>query len=615
MMLRNKGSIHFLKVFKLSGFGRVTSHFSRRSLSTEKPKIASHGKSGGVGLYFGGGLLFGLGLALGAYSKSLENDKTTALSESGSLKESLDDSVTSLELVAPPTYAGPEEFNEALEQIRKVLGPDSVSTDKDNIKSVSDSFFSTHHPPEPETQHPLVVVSPSSTEEVSQIMKIAHKYRVPVIASSGLTSLEGHTMHTRGPYSISLSFADMDNIIAVHPEDLDAVVQPGVDWQGLDGELLSNDATKHLMFGPDPGIGARIGGMIGTSCSGTNAYRYGTMKENIVNVTVVLADGTIVKTRQRPRKSSAGYDLTRLFVGAEGTLGIVTEATIKLHVRPKYESVCIASFPTIADATSTALHIIKDGLQLNAMELLNATTVSFVNRFGGVTDKDGNHKQFDERPTLLFKAGGTSKEGIQEQLDLIRKISAEHGNLSIEQSNNEEENGILWSARRNGLWSTYDYGSEILDDPNDVQIWTTDIAVPISHLTDVIAETDKDMSSLGFLNRYALMGHIGDGNCHFLIVYNSKDYAKVQNAVDRMVYRALKFEGTCTGEHGVGVGKRRYLDTEIGPNAVALMRKIKLLLDPRRILNPDKVFRIDLTDDLDQKLSHSLIKETGKHCC
>lgn len=556
--------------------------------------------------YVAGSLLFGSGISAGIYwnqtmkpNGGVENDKSTS----------------PLESVPPAEYASDVDFKNAIKEITKIVGKTNVTDDTDVVLSHSDSFFSTHHPPNPSEQKPQVVIYPCSTEEVSQIVKVAHKYRVPIVASSGLTSLEGHIMHTRGPNSVALSFEHMDQVLDVHPVDLDAVVQPGVGWQELDEHLSNDPATEHLMFGPDPGIGAKIGGMVGCSCSGTNAYRYGTMKENVVNLTVVLADGTIVKTKQRPRKSSAGYDVTRLFIGSEGTLGIITEITIKLNVRPKIELVSVATFPTIADAATTAQAIIKSGLQMNAIELLNSTMISFVNKYGGVTDENDEPREFIEKPTLLFKVGGPSKTAIEEQLGLIQSISKENHLVKLESSQNEDENAVLWSSRRNGLWSTVEYGSEVLEDKDDVQVWTTDFAVPISHLANVIADTNDDLNNLGFKNRFSVLGHIGDGNCHFLVVYNSKDYKKVSDAVDRMVYRALKYDGTCTGEHGVGVGKRKYLDTELGTSTVDLMRHLKLLMDPRRILNPDKIFKIDPTDTLDEQLEQGSIKAVGAPCC
>lgn len=472
----------------------------------------------------------------------------------------------------------------------------------------ADSFFNTHHPPKPDVQRPAVVISPTSTKQVSEIMKVAHKYRVPVVANSGLTSLEGHNMHTRGPNSVSIAFGDL-NDIRVNADDMDAVVQAGVGWKELDEYLLDSEEASHLMFGPDPGIGATIGGMVGTSASGTNAFRYGTMKENVLSLTVVLADGTVVKTRQRPRKSAAGYDLTRLFIGSEGTLGIVTEIVVKLQPRPAKELVSIATFPTIKDAASTAQHIIsRSGIQPNAVELVNETSMSFVNA-SGVSEK-----KFLEKPSLLLKVGGPNDSIIASQLEIIKKIAQEHNSIEFESSKSEDENEILWAARRAGLWSTFDYGKKVLENKDDVQLWTTDFAVPISKMANLINETNDDLNLLGFRDRFSVLGHVGDGNCHFLLIYNSKDYSKTKEVVDRMVERAIKYEGTCTGEHGVGVGKRSYLEPELGRTAVDLMRHIKFSLDPRAILNPDKIFKIDPKEDLDSLLDMGHAVEVPK-CC
>lgn len=516
-----------------------------------------------------------------------------------------DASTSPVETIAPAEYAGDREFAAAVEKMKKVVGAANVSTDEAALMAHADSFFSTHHPPDPANQKPRALVYPGSTEQVSEIVKIAHEFRVPVVATSGFTSLEGQAMHTRGPNSVGISFLNMHEILSVHGADLDMTVQAGTSWQDIDLFLLGNEDTKHLMFGPDPGMGACIGGMVSTSASGTNAYKYGTMKENVVNLTVVLADGTTIKTKQRPRKTSAGYDLTRLFIGAEGTLGIITEITVKLHVRPVVEFVSLASFPTIKDAAATAQEIIsRSGMQPNAIEILNEAMVSFVNASQGA----GEH-QFLEKPTLLFKFGGATKEDVDSQVALATKIAARNHLISLETSLNRDQNDTLWTARRAGLWSTFEYGSQVLEDTLDVQVWTTDIAVPISRLAQVIAETNDDLVALGFGNKFSVMGHIGDGNCHFLILYNSKDYAKVQHAVDRMVYRAIDLEGTCTGEHGVGIGKRRYLTRELGVGSVDLMRHLKILMDPRRILNPDKIVKLDESDRLDEHLH----KETG--CC
>lgn len=535
----------------------------------------------------------GGGIAIGTHNGRSTNGK--------------DFSTTPLSTLDSPVYATEHEFQTGLAKIANLVGADNISRDKRTLQSHNDSFFSTHHPPNPEVQAPGAIIYPNSTNEVSEILKIANKFRIPIVANSGLTSIEGQNIHTRGPYSISISFQRMNNILAFHPKDLDVVVQPGVCWQDLNEFLSSNPEGKHLMFGPDPGPGANIGGMVGTSASGTNAFKYGTMKENVVNLTVVLADGTVIKTRQRPRKSSAGYDLTRLFIGSEGTLGLVTEATVKLHVRPKYELVSVACFSTIKEVAEMALDVIAQGVLPNAMEILDETMIKFVN--------ESTSKKQLESPTLFFKLGGSTKDSILEQSKMIQNIGWKHKMLDFKTSSSEEENDELWSARRNGFWSTFEYGKKILHDANDVQGWGTDIAVPISQLAKVISQTNDDLISSGFNKKFSIMGHIGDGNCHFLILYNSPDYYKVKVLVDRMVNRAIEASGTCSGEHGIGVGKRRYLATELGETAVDLARTIKLSLDPNRILNPDKIFMIDPQDDLDNQLDEgSLLNNTSSGC-
>lgn len=520
----------------------------------------------------------------------------------------LDRSTTPLELLDTPRYATADEYRLALKLIGDIVGPEHLLNDEVNLDMQLDAFFVTHHPPHPDTQRPGVVVLPESTAEVLAIMQIAHKFRVPVVPTLGLTSLEGHYMHTRGPYTIALSFSQMDQVVAFHPDDLDVVVQPGVGWQDLDAYLLLQPNGLHLMFGPDPGPGAQIGGMVASSCSGTNAFRYGTMKENVVQLTVVLADGTVVRTRQRPRKSAAGYDLTRLFIGLEGTLGIVTEATLKLHVRPAVELVSIATFDTIGDAAATAQHLLSRGTQPNAIEILDSTMMGFVNAQGG------GARVFAEAPTLFLKFGGETKRAVDEQVALLREVALRHHVVAVELLANASDNAVLWAARRNGLWLTVDHGRKVLADPEDVQVWTTDVAVPLLRLTEMIRDTNADLLALGLGGRFLVMGHVGDGNCHFLLLYNTPDYGKVQTVVDRMVQRALALEGTCTGEHGVGVGKRRYLPLEYGTDAVDLMRHLKVALDPRRILNPDKVVKIDRHDRLDEELDSGHLKE-GHACC
>ena len=395
---------------------------------------------------------------------------------------------------------------------------------------------------------------PSTTEQVSKIVKICHERRIPITAYSGGTSLEGHFSATRG--GICIDFGKMDKILKLHKEDLDVVVQPAVGWQSLN-EKLEQDG---LFFPPDPGPGAMIGGMVSTGCSGTNAYRYGTMKDWVLSLTVVLADGTVIRTRQRPRKSSAGYDLTRMFVGSEGTLGLVTEATLKLTVKPKSESVAVTSFPTIKNAAECVRQVVGEGVPIAAVEILDDVQMRCINESGSTT------RTWKEAPTLFFKFSGTPS-AVKEQIALVKKVAKAKGSQAFDFAKNADEAAELWSARKDALWSVM---AKRRDD-ND-HVWTTDVAVPISRLPDIIELIKEDMSSSGLLG--AIVGHVGDGNFHSILLFNEKERGIAEGVVHRMVKRAVEMEGTVTGEHGIGMIKRDYLAHEIGEEAVDAMRKV-----------------------------------------
>jgi len=325
-------------------------------------------------------------------------------------------------------------------------------------------------------------------------MKICHERRIQITAYSGGTSLEGHFSPTRG--GICIDFGRMNKILKLHKEDLDVIVQPGLGWELLNEEL----AEEGLFFPPDPGPGAMIGGMVGTGCSGTNAYRYGTMRDWVLSLTVVMADGTIIKTRQRPRKSSAGYDLTRMFIGSEGTLGLVTEATLKVTVKPKSQSVAVASFPTVRDAAECVARVVGEGIPIAAIEVLDDVQMRCINESGSTS------RTWKEAPTLFFKFSGTPT-GVKEQISIVEKLAKAKGSKSFEFARNAEEADELWSARKEALWSVM---AKRRDDSDHV--WTTDVAVPISRLPDIIEETKDDMSKSGLLG--TIVGHVGDGNFH-----------------------------------------------------------------------------------------------------
>jgi D-lactate dehydrogenase (cytochrome) len=433
-----------------------------------------------------------------------------------------------------------------------IVGKEAVSTGDDDLISHAGSEWSSHaRKPE---EKPFMVVYPKTTEEVSEIMKVCHKRRIPVTGYSGGTSLEGHFAPTRG--GVCVDFRDMDKILKLHKEDMDVVVQPSVGWEMLNEEL----AKDNLLFPPDPGPGAMIGGMVGTGCSGTNAYRYGTMREWVISLTVVLADGTIIKTRQRPRKSSAGYDLTKMFIGSEGTLGLVTEATLKVTTRPIETSVAVCSFGSIRQAADCVGKVVGEGVPIAAIEVLDDAMMKCINDSGMTT------KSWKEAPTLFFKFAGT-KAAVKEQIAIVQKLAKGTGSKTFEFAKSEDEKADLWSARKEALWSVM----ALRKDQSD-HVWTTDVAVPISRLPDIIEETKEDMGKSGLTA--AIVGHVGDGNFHAIILYNDKERAQAEGIVHRMVVRAVEMEGTVTGEHGVGLVKRDYLNHEVGETTVDAMRRV-----------------------------------------
>ncbi|KAI9719393.1 MAG: hypothetical protein M1812_003464 [Candelaria pacifica] len=481
-------------------------------------------------------------------------------------------STTPLAAAHPPQHnTSPTNLQAAWADLVAIVGEDHVSTQEGDLKQHAGSDWSSHIA-QPNEQ-PFLIVYPNSTEEVSQIMKICHQRQIPITGYSGGTSLEGHYAATRG--GICVDFGRMDKILKVHKEDLDVIVQPALGWELLNEEL----AKEGLFFPPDPGPGAMIGGMVGTGCSGTNAYRYGTMREWVISLTVVLADGTIIKTRQRPRKSSAGYDLTKTFIGSEGTLGLVTEATLKITVKPKSESVAVASFPTVRDAAELVARVVGEGVPLAAIEVLDDVQMRCIN------DSGTTERTWKEAPTLFFKFTGTPA-AVKEQIGIVQKLAKTKGCKSFEFAKNSEEAKELWSARKEALWSVMAKRRD-----EDDHVWTTDVAVPISRLPDIIEQTKEDMSSSGLLG--TIVGHVGDGNFHSILLFNEKERKTAEDIVHRMVKRAVEMEGTVTGEHGVGLIKRDYLAHELGESTVDLMRKLKQAFDPMCLLNCDKIVRVE----------------------
>lgn len=374
-----------------------------------------------------------------------------------------------------------------------IVGKGNITLEKSELESHAGSSWSSH-PVEP-SDVPFCVVKPASTMEVSAIMKVCHERRIPVTAYSGGTSLEGHFAATRG--GICVDFSRMDKILNLHTEDLDVVVQPAVGWEHLNEEL----AKSNLFFPPDPGPGAMIGGMVGTGCSGTNAYRYGTMKDWVLSLTVVLADGTVIKTRQRPRKSSAGYDLTRMFIGSEGTLGLVTEATLKVTVKPQHTSVAVCAFGSVRQAADCVFKVVGAGVPIAAIEILDDVQMQCINDAGMTS------KHWKAAPTLFFKFAGTPSS-VKEQIGQVQKLAKTAGSVSFEFAKSDQEREDLWQARKEALWAVMAKS----EGNHDMAVWTTDVAVPISRLPDIIDITKDEIAKSGMIG--SIVGHVGDGNFH-----------------------------------------------------------------------------------------------------
>lgn len=417
-------------------------------------------------------------------------------------------------------------------------------------------------------QPPEAVVFACSTEEVSSVVALCHAHRVPIIAYGTGTSLEGHLLAVRGGICIDLS--GMNHVLAIRPEDLDATVQAGVTRKQLNAALHDTG----LFFPIDPGADASLGGMAATRASGTNAVRYGTMREAVLSATVVMPDGRIIKTGSRAKKSSAGYDLTRLFVGSEGTLGIMTELTVRLHPLPEAIASALCAFPDIAAAVDTVIQTIQLGAPVARIELLDTLTVSAINRYSKTALR--------EAPTLFFELHG-SQAGVAEQTETLRALAAEQGGMDFEWADRPEDRSRLWQARHDAYYACLGL------QPGARSI-TTDVCVPISRLAECIAATREDLETSGLVA--PLLGHVGDGNFHLLLLVKPDDEAmmdKARGLAQRLAERAIAMDGTCTGEHGIGLGKRKYMALEHGDDTLAVMRAIKIALDPDNIMNPGKI--------------------------
>jgi D-lactate dehydrogenase (cytochrome) len=415
------------------------------------------------------------------------------------------------------------------------------------------------------------VFFPNTTEEVAAAVSICADHKFPVIPFGVGTALEGHIAALHGGLCIDMSM--MNSVLEVNPEDLDVKVQAGVTRKKLNEHLRDTG----LFFPIDPGADATIGGMAATRASGTNAVRYGTMRENVLSLTVVTADGRIIRTARRARKSSAGYDLTRLFVGSEGTLGVITEITLKVFGIPESITSAVCQFEDLENAINTSILIVQAGIPVARMELLDDVQMDACIKYSHL-------EGYETKPTIFFEFHGT-EASAKEQAETVQEIAEEFGGSAFQWTTQIEDRNKLWQARHDA------YYAAIALRPG-CQGWATDVCVPVSRLAECINETKADLEGTGLLS--PLVGHVGDGNFHLLYIVNpdnAEEMKKAQAHSDRMVMRALAMEGTCTGEHGVGYGKIHFLQDEHG-EAVSLMRSLKIAFDPENIMNPGKIVNI-----------------------
>ncbi|AQG97726.1 2-hydroxy-acid oxidase [Burkholderia sp. KK1] len=421
-------------------------------------------------------------------------------------------------------------------------------------------------------QLPDAVVFARSTEEVQAIVKLCAQHDVAIIPYGNGSSLEGHLLAVQGGMSIDLS--EMNQVVSINAEDLTVTVQPGISRKQL------NEALKDtgLFFPIDPGADASIGGMSATRASGTNAVRYGTMRENVLGLTVVTADGRAIKTGTRARKSSAGYDLTRLFVGSEGTLGVITEITVRLYPQPEAISAAVCAFPSMGDAVRAVIETIQMGVPIARVEFVDKLAVRAINKHSNLTLR--------ESPMLFFEFHGT-ESGVQEQAQTVQDIVAENKGEDFEWATRPEDRSRLWNARHSAYFA-------MLQLKPGCRAVTTDVCVPISRLAECVEETEKDLQ--GSYLPSPIVGHVGDGNFHVAMLLDPAKPEELEEAERinrRIVGRALEMGGTCTGEHGVGLHKMGFLIDEHGADAVAVMRSIKQALDPRNLMNPGKIFAFE----------------------
>ena len=416
---------------------------------------------------------------------------------------------------------------------------------------------------------PSAVITVHSTEEVSAVLKYCNTHDIPVVAFGAGTSLEGHVLPLFG--GISLDLSAMDKILEISADDLTVRVQAGVKRMALNKKIASDG----LFFSVDPGADATIGGMTSTGAAGTTTVRYGSMRENVLKLTAVLADGTIIHAGRETRKLSAGYDLTRLIVGSEGTLAIVTEITLRVFGIPEKMAAAVSRFPTLADGVQAAIAVVRSGVAIARCEFLDAQCIKNVNAHDGL--------DLEEAPTLLFEFHG-SPRSVEEDAQVVQEIAAEFGGTNFEWTSEEGARRKLWQARHNAYWAG------ISAHPGKRAI-STDAAVPLSKLAEAVALTEKILSESPF--PFSILGHVADGNFHAFIITDPnkpEELPAVRELTHHMTDAIIDMGGTCTGEHGIGAGKISSLEKEAGPGSIAVMASIKNALDPKGILNPGKIF-------------------------
>jgi D-lactate dehydrogenase (cytochrome) len=447
-------------------------------------------------------------------------------------------------------------------RLQEIVGEPNVSQSESD-RSLHSRDQSSHRPCPPDA-----VVWPASTEEVSAVVRLANEQRIPIVGWGAGSSIEGNPIPVRG--GIVVDFRRMDKIIAIHEQDFQVTVQAGVFYQDMNKVL----ARHGLFFPPDPGANASIGGMIANNAAGTRTVKYGATRDNVLALQVVLADGTVIHTGSRAVKQSAGYDLTHLFTGSEGTLGLITEATLKLAPLPEHFSAITAAFPTVKDAADAVFGIIGAGLNPAALELLDEPTIRLL--------KEEADFDIPSAPNLFMEFHGATEAALREELKLAEEICRDCACSQFQAGLGRDAHNKLWEVRH------HTFEIMVRHHPGQ-QFLVTDVAVPISRYPELVAFAADAMDRLGLPG--GLVGHAGDGNLHTVNFFdeNEEDRARVAQLNDELVSKALSLGGTCTGEHGVGIGKRKYMVREHGEAAVELMRQIKVLLDPNGILNPGKV--------------------------